>query len=96
MHVSGCYPSGRSSCILTLRLASISAASTVACAFSSRRCRTAYSGLVSQWWASAFRAASYPARPERSRAVSLATSSGSCGPIYEPKILRHQGLCAPS
>jgi hypothetical protein len=80
MQVSGCYPSGCSSFNLTLRLASISAASTAACAFSRRRWRTAYSGLVSQWRASAFRAASSPASPERSRAVSLVTSFGSCGP----------------
>src|SRR5215213_2434580 len=45
------------------------------------RCRTANSGLVSQWRASAFRAANSPASPERSRAVSLVTSLGSCGPI---------------
>src|SRR5215213_1365459 len=82
MRVCGYYPPGRSSFILTLRLASISAASTAACAFSRRRWRTAYSGLVSQWWASAFRAANSPARPERSRAVSLVTSFGSCGPTY--------------
>src|SRR5215210_764876 len=83
MHLRGrCPPSCyTSSFIFTLRLASTSAASTAAWAFSSRRCRTAYSGLVSQWCASAFRAASSPASPERSRAVSLATSFGSCGPI---------------
>jgi hypothetical protein len=84
MQVSGCYPPGCSSFRRTLRLASISAASTAACAFSRRRWRTAYSGLVSQWWASVFRAASSPARPERSRAVSLVTSFGSWGPTPLP------------
>jgi hypothetical protein len=35
--------------------------------------------------------ASSPTRPERSRAVSLVTSFGSCGPIYEPpNMRRHQ------
>ena len=42
---------------------------------------------VSQWVASAFNAASSPTSPERSRAVSLATSFGSCGPIYGSLIL---------
>jgi hypothetical protein len=53
--------------------------------------RAAYSGSVSQWVASAFNATSSPTSAERSRAVSLATSFGSCGPIYEPpNIRRHQ------
>ena len=34
---------------------------------------------MSQWRASAFRAVTSPASPERSRAVSLVTSFGSCG-----------------
>jgi hypothetical protein len=38
---------------------------------------------VSQWWASAFRAASSPTSAERSRAVSLTTSFGSCGPTQQ-------------
>ncbi len=49
----------------------------------SRRCRrAAYSGSVSQWVASPFSAASSPTRPERSRATSLLTCFGSCGPTY--------------
>ena len=87
MQGSECYPPGCSSFILTFRLASISAASTAACAFSSRRCRMAYSGSVSQWRASAFMATSSPASPERSRAVSLATSFGSYGPTSASLIL---------
>src|SRR5215212_9713376 len=84
--IRGCYPPERCSpsFILTLRLASTSAASTAAWAFSRRRCSTAYSGAVSQWRASAFSAASSPASPERSRAVSLVTSCGSCGPTHLP------------
>jgi hypothetical protein len=50
----GCAHLSRSSFILTLLLASISATSTAACA-PSRRCRTvAYSGPSSQWVASDF------------------------------------------
>jgi hypothetical protein len=48
----------------------------------------AYSGPVSQWLASPFKAASSPTSPERSRAVSLVTSFGSCGPTYEPPNMR--------
>ena len=67
----------------TLRLASTSAAPAAACAVS-RPCRRAvYSGSVSQWVTSPFNAASSPTTPERSRAVSLVTSFGSCGPIYD-------------
>jgi hypothetical protein len=41
--------------------------------------------------ASALRAASSPTSPERSRVVSLVTSFGSCGPIYElPSMRLHQ------
>jgi hypothetical protein len=40
-----------------------------------------------QWVASPFNAASSPTSAERSRAVSLATSFGSSGAIYEPNIL---------
>ena len=72
----------------TLRLASTSAASAAACAASKRCRRVPYSGSVSQWVASAFKAASSPAMPERSRAVSLVTSLGSCGPTYEPPNMR--------
>src|SRR5215211_5447699 len=35
--------------------------------------------------------ASSPTSAERSRAVSLVTSLGSCGPIYEPNILSQTG-----
>jgi hypothetical protein len=42
---------------------------------------------VSQWVASAFSAASSPTSPERSRAVSLATSLGSCGHLRQPNPL---------
>jgi hypothetical protein len=83
MRVFGCFRGHYCSCpsfILTLRLASTSAASTAAWAFSRRRCSAAYSTPVSQWRASALRAASSPESPERSRAVSLVTSCGSCGP----------------
>jgi hypothetical protein len=83
----GCVYSPCLSFSLTLRLASTSAASAAACAASKRYLRTAYSGSVSQWVASPFKAASSPSRRERSRAVSLATSFGSCGPTYEPNIL---------
>src|ERR687890_1469474 len=83
----GCVYSPCLSFSLTLRLASPSAASAAACA-ASRGCRRAsYSGSVSQWVASPFKAASSPTRPDRSRAVSLATSFGSCGPIYGSLIL---------
>jgi hypothetical protein len=75
---------------LTLRLASTSAASAAACALSSLSLRGAYSGSVSQWVASAFKAASSLTDAERSRAMSLLTSLGSWGPAYEPNILRHQ------
>jgi hypothetical protein len=64
----------------TLRLASTSAASTAACASSSWCLRVAYSGSLSQWFASPLNAAISPTSAERSRAVSLATSFGSCGP----------------
>jgi hypothetical protein len=50
----------RSSFSRTLRLASTSAASAAACAASKRYSRTAYSGSVSQWSASPFKAASFP------------------------------------
>src|SRR5215216_2453172 len=62
--------------------ASTSAASEAAYAASERYRRTAYSGSVSQCVASPFKVASSPTRPERSRAVSLATSLGSWGPNY--------------
>jgi hypothetical protein len=62
----------------TLRLASTSAASAAACAASKRYRRTSYSDSVSQCVASAFKAASPPTKPERSRAVYLVTSFGSC------------------
>jgi len=53
--------------------------------------RAASLGSVSQWVASPFNASNSPTRPERSRAVSLVTSFGSCGPIYEPlSMRRHQ------
>ena len=42
----------------------------------------AYSGSMSQWVASPFKAASSPTSAERSRAVSLVTSFGSWGPTY--------------
>jgi hypothetical protein len=46
---------------------------------------------VSQWVASPFNAASSPTTAERSQAVSLATSFGSCGPTYAPpNMRRHQ------
>jgi hypothetical protein len=61
--------------------------SAAACAASRRWRREAYSGPVSQWVASAFNAASSPTSAERSRAVSLTTSSGSCGPILRSLIL---------
>src|SRR5215212_11669290 len=72
---------------LTRPRASTSAASAAACAASRRCYRAAYSGSVSQWVASPFKAASSPTRPERSRAVSLVTSFGSCGPIYDSLFL---------
>jgi hypothetical protein len=78
----GCVYSVCLSFSLTLCLASTSAASAAACAASRRYRRAAYPGSVSQWVASPFKAASSPTRPERSRAVSLATSLWSCGPIY--------------
>jgi hypothetical protein len=82
MHFCGYCPPGRypPSFILTLRLASTSAASAAACAFSNRCRRAAYSGPASQWWASPFSAVSSLTTPERSRTVSLVTSFGSCGP----------------
>jgi hypothetical protein len=65
----------------TLRLVSTIADSAAACT-ASRRCRkVVHYGSVSQWVASAFYAASSPTSPESSRAVSLARSLGSCGPI---------------
>src|SRR5918994_4333652 len=76
----GCVYSSCLSFSLTLRLASTSAASAAACAASRRCLRAAYSGSVSQWVASAYKAASSPTSAERSRAVSLVTSFGSCGP----------------
>src|SRR5829696_805292 len=85
MHRGGCSQGSygsRPSFSRTLRLASTSAASASACAASKRCRRVAYSGSVSQWVASAFKAASSLTSDERSRAVSLATSLGSCGPIY--------------
>jgi hypothetical protein len=98
--IRGCYPPDccSPSSILTLRLASTSAASTAAWAFSRRRCSTAYSGAVSQWRASAFSAASSPASPERSRAVYpwLRPAGPAVPLLYLPNTLRHQGLCAPS
>jgi hypothetical protein len=49
----------------------------------------AYSGPSSQWWASPFNAAIYPTSAVRSRAMSLVTSFGSCGPIPPlPRALR--------
>jgi hypothetical protein len=81
----GRYPP---SFILTLRLASTSAASAAACAFSNRCRRAAYSGPASQWWASPFSAASSLTTPERSRTVFLVTSFGSCGPTYGPPNMR--------
>ena len=91
MQLCGCSHGlyySRPSFILTLRLASTSAASTAPCA-SSRRCRSAaYSGPVSQCPASPFKAAISPAMPVRSRAMSLLTSFGSSGPIYDHLILR--------
>jgi hypothetical protein len=83
----GCVYSPWLSFSLTLRLTSTSAASVAACAASSRYHRTYYSGSVSQWVASPFKAASYPTSPERSQVVSLATSFGSCGAIYGSLIL---------
>jgi hypothetical protein len=77
----------RPSSSLTRRRASTSAASAAACAASSRYHRASYSESVSQWVASAFNAASSPTSAERSRAVSLVTSFGSCGPIYGGLIL---------
>jgi len=77
------------SSLRALCLASTSAASAAACAASKRCRRAAYSGPVSQWAASPFNAASSPTSPERSRAVSLVTPFGSCGPIYEPPNIRH-------
>src|SRR5215208_967035 len=68
---------------LTRLRASTSAASAAACAASRRYRRAAYSGSVSQWVASPFKAASSLTSAERSRAVSLVTSFGSCGPIYD-------------
>src|SRR5215218_7501582 len=90
MHRGGCSQGSygsRPSFSGTLRLASTSAAATAACAAAKRCCRVAYSGSVSQWVASPFNAASSPTSAERSRAVSLATSFGSCGPIYSSSIL---------
>src|SRR5215212_3957036 len=81
-------PPYRPSLIGTRLLASISAASTAACAASKRCLSASYSGPLSQWAASPFRAASSPARPERSRAISLVTPFGSCGPISEVTIIR--------
>ena len=73
MHRGGCshgsYGS-RPSFSRTLRLASTSAASAVACAASKRCRRVAYSGSVSQWIASAFKAASYPTPGPRGRGPS--------------------------
>src|SRR5918994_716182 len=67
---------------LTRLRAYTSAASAAACAASRRCLRAAYSGSVSQWAVSPFKAASSPITAERSRAVSLATSFGSCGSTY--------------
>src|SRR5919107_2331634 len=83
----GCVYSPCFSFSLTRLRASTSAASVAACAASRRCLRVAYSGSVSQWVASPFKAASSLTSPERSRAVSLATSFGSCGPIYDSLIL---------
>src|SRR5215208_910093 len=77
----------RPSSILTRLRASTSAASAAAYAASKRCLRVAYCGSVSQWVASPFNATSSPTSAERSRAVSLATSSGSCGPIYRSLII---------
>src|SRR5215212_1267566 len=71
----------------TLRLASISAAS-VAAWVSSRRClRVAYSGSLSQWFATPFALVRSEASEVRSRATSAATSFGSGSPIYGGLIL---------
>jgi hypothetical protein len=84
----GCVYSPCPSFSHTLRVASTIAASANACAFYRRCLRVAYSGSVSQWVASAFNVASSPTSPERSRAVSLVTLFGSCGPTYEPPNIR--------
>jgi hypothetical protein len=66
----------------TRLLASTRVASAAACAASRRYRSAAYSGSVSQWVASAFKAASSPTNAERSRAVSPVTSFGSCSTTF--------------
>jgi hypothetical protein len=61
------YPPGCSSPILTLRLASISAASTAAWAYARRKCGSACHGSVSQWAASPFSATRVPRPVPRGR-----------------------------
>ena len=83
----GCVYSPCLSFGLTRLRAYTRAASTAACA-ASRRCRrVVYSGSVSQWVASRFNAVNSPTSAERSRAVSLVTSLGSCGPLYGSLII---------
>jgi hypothetical protein len=82
-----------SSFILTLRLASTSAASTAAWAFSRRRCRLAYSGSVSQWRASASRGpARLPCRRDRGLGPSLRPSGLAVPLLYLSNTLRYQAF----
>ena len=66
----------------TLRLASISAASIAACAYSRRCLRVAYSGPSSQWFASPFNAASSPPVPRGRGPYPWLHPSGLAVPTY--------------